>query len=127
MGSIERKMRRQALKEGHKRLKKEWKKENIRRAQGVYVPVETTTPTSSPNNNTVDDEPGMTTHIPTVPNVASQRLPMLGRPPSLSQYGEMLARITEQRKASIVKQKEDFLKRRAEEEKNADTEWKDEP
>lgn len=122
MGKLERKIERSQLKEAHKRLKKQWRAENVRRAAGVEVPdVDTTSPT-----NAAPKDPNEIS-VPFVPNVKMKKLPLLGRPPSLGQYGKMVNEIVERNKKAAEEAKLDFLKKReAEEKKVAEEGWKDE-
>lgn len=123
MGSLERKMERNKLKDAHKRFKKQWRAENVRRASLNEVPESDVSTTS----NTDAPEPDIVIVGANVPNVKMKKVPLLGRTPTLGQYKKMVDNIIAQQKESAEKQAAEFLKRREEEEKKvAQEEWKDE-
>lgn len=120
MGSFERKMKRQALKQGHNRFKKQWKAENERR-MGQMVPVEQAPSTSSGEANPVADTP--TTASPMVP---MRPMPLLGRAPTLGQYRKMVENAQLEKLKNDEAKKLEFIKNREEEEKQlAAQEWKE--
>ena len=133
MGSFERKLERNRLKEAHKRLKKQWRAENVRRAAGVEVPV--TDGDSVQQNGNRDPKPQVSTlpnsdtgdaTVPFVPTVKTKRLPMLGRPPTLGQYKKVVENVVAQAKEAQAKQLAAQAAEKADAEKKVDLEWKDE-
>lgn len=120
MGSFERKMERNRLKEAHKRLKKQWRTENKRREAGVEVPVQQDT--ISPTNSVETDS----TKVPLVPYVQTKRLPLLGRPPTLGQYAGMVKKMNAQIQEAQAKAKAAEAQAKVDAEKKIDLEWKDE-